>query len=321
MARPKAKADLMDRLLDDIEASLQDLRLDDDEKRSLALELRQQAPAEERLRQLRNDAFDLARLRAGDDQQRALLKWLEHVARVIDASRSPAGTVRSQAWFSPGMDCLRAILQQMRAARRRIDICVFTLSDDRIAEEVMAAKARGVALRLITDNEKEFDAGSDIDRLRRAGVPVVVDRTPAHMHHKFAVFDGEWLLNGSYNWTRSAARATRRTSCSLTMWRWSAGSPTSSTGCGPPSSADQYQPASTRAAIRQRLSRPSSSRKSSTTRSCQVPRIGLPSRARSAGLLATVKVRRRLSAESSVLACSGTPVPSGARRSTRRSPM
>jgi phosphatidylserine/phosphatidylglycerophosphate/cardiolipin synthase-like enzyme len=26
-----------------------------------------------------------------------------------------------------------------------------------------------------------------------------------HMHHKFAIFDGERLINGSYNWTRGAA--------------------------------------------------------------------------------------------------------------------
>lgn len=55
-----------------------------------------------------------------------------------------------------------------------------------------------------TDNTKEFDAGSDVAQLRSAGVPIAVDRTDAHMHHKFAIFDGNWLLNGSYNWTRSA---------------------------------------------------------------------------------------------------------------------
>lgn len=194
----------MDDLLRDIELSIADERLSDDEKRALTQALRDASPPEDGLRQLRNRAFELVRERSVDPEQIGLLKWLEGVMRALDVGRLPAGTVRSRAHFSPGTDCLVAIQQQLKSARQRIDLCVFTLSDDRITEEVLAAHRRGVTLRFITDNDKEFDAGSDVARLRQHGVPVVVDRTDAHMHHKFALVDEAWLLNGSYNWTRSA---------------------------------------------------------------------------------------------------------------------
>ncbi len=59
---------------------------------------------------------------------------------------------------------------------------------------------------MITDNEKAFDLGSDTERIAQAGVPLKIDRTTNHMHHKFALFDRKQLLTGSYNWTRSAAK-------------------------------------------------------------------------------------------------------------------
>ncbi len=200
MTSPLSTADL----LVQIEQSLADERLSDDERRELTRALREASPPEEGLRQLRNRAFELVRQRHADADALGLLKWLEGVMRAFDVARAPIGTVRTQAWFSPGTDCLDAIVAQLRAARRSVDICVFTLSDDRISREVLAAHQRGVAVRLLTDNDKEFDRGSDIASLRDAGVPTRVDRTDAHMHHKFAIFDGTWLLNGSYNWTRSA---------------------------------------------------------------------------------------------------------------------
>lgn len=196
----------MDDLLRDIEATLADERLSDDERRALVQALREASPPEEGLRQLRNRAFDLVRSRVADEPDAlGLLKWLEGVVRALDVGRAPVGVQRARAHFSPGTDCLAAIQQLLRSARERLDLCVFTLSDDRITEDVVAAHRRGAALRVITDNDKEFDAGSDIGRLRQLGIPIVVDRTPAHMHHKFALVDGTWLLNGSYNWTRSAA--------------------------------------------------------------------------------------------------------------------
>lgn len=194
----------LDALVARLENSLADLRLADDEKRSLTQALREAQPPEEGFRQLRKHAFALARDRMVAHDPQAVLRWLEGVVRALDVARTPVVATRTFACFSPGEDCLHTISGHFREARRTVDVCVFTLSDDRITHEVLAAHRRGVALRLITDNDKASDAGSDVAHLRAAGVPTVVDRSAAHMHHKFAIFDGVWLLNGSYNWTRSA---------------------------------------------------------------------------------------------------------------------
>ncbi len=42
----------------------------------------------------------------------------------------------------------------------------------------------GVAIRVLSDDDKSADEGSDVMRFERAGIPVRVDRTEHHMHHK-----------------------------------------------------------------------------------------------------------------------------------------
>ena len=93
----------------------------------------------------------------------------------------------------------------LREAKTSIDICVFTITDDRVTDCIVDAHARGVQVRVISDNDKAHDPGSDLHRMRRADLQVAFDRTPDHMHHKFAVFDNRLLVSGSYNWTRSAS--------------------------------------------------------------------------------------------------------------------
>jgi len=188
-----------------LEESFEDGRLTDEERRSLGEALRDIRPLDESLRRVRNRAFEIARARVSTPADaQSTLKWLEGVMRAIDGARSPIREASHSAHFSPGPDCRNAIVHRLRAARSSVRICVFTISDDRISAEILAAHQRKVQVRILTDNEKEMDTGSDIDRLRRAGLPVRVDRTSAHMHHKFALFDDVYLLTGSYNWTRSA---------------------------------------------------------------------------------------------------------------------
>lgn len=98
------------------------------------------------------------------------------------------------------------ITSQIDSAVRQLHICVFTISDDMITERLLAAHRKGVQIKIITDNDKSLDEGSDNKELAKAGLAVRTDTTPNHMHHKFMVADQRALITGSYNWTRSAAR-------------------------------------------------------------------------------------------------------------------
>lgn len=154
---------------------------------------------------LRAKTFDIARETLNNPEAREVLEWVEDVVKALipKAMNTPSGM--AEAFFSPGEDCLNRIKGLIDGCRSSADICVFTITDNRLADSIISAKNRGVAVRVITDNDKSMDRGSDIMRLDEAGVPVRIDRTDKHMHHKFAVFDKRIVLTGSYNWTRSAA--------------------------------------------------------------------------------------------------------------------
>jgi cardiolipin hydrolase len=185
--------------------TLEDLRMSRGERKALRERLLEAEIDEERRRAFRSRAFELAHEFAHDEPS-AVLRWLEEVVSALDPppQRSRVADI-SRAHFSPGEECLSCIVELIREARETLDICVFTITDDRISSEILDAHRRGRGVRIITDDDKAHDEGSDIFRLERAGVAVRVDRTPNHMHHKFMVVDGRVLLTGSYNWTRSAA--------------------------------------------------------------------------------------------------------------------
>ncbi|MBU8978108.1 MULTISPECIES: phospholipase D-like domain-containing protein [unclassified Lysobacter] len=181
-----------------------DLNLDNRERFELR-ELGARIDAD-RIRYLRNRAFDMARelLAAGTVDALAVLRWLEQVVKTLDLSALPAAA-DTTAFFTPGDSCLHKLRELCRNSRTSIDVCVFTIADDRLSDELAAAHARGVRVRIVSDNDKRHDDGSDIARLAADGIGVRLDDTPFHMHHKFAVFDGALIANGSFNWTRSAS--------------------------------------------------------------------------------------------------------------------
>jgi phosphatidylserine/phosphatidylglycerophosphate/cardiolipin synthase-like enzyme len=131
---------------------------------------------------------------------------LDWVKSVNSALLLPQPGTLSDAYFSPGEACRNVILKQINSAINELNICVFTISDDLISDSIITAHKQGKHIRIITDNDKSHDEGSDIAQLARAGVKVKMDRTEYHMHHKFMVTDQKAVVTGSYNWTRSAAK-------------------------------------------------------------------------------------------------------------------
>lgn len=188
-----------------LEQTLQDARLSTSEKRALRERLSDAALDDRKRAVLRSRVFELARAKLGDIRFAPIVDWLEEVNKLLLPFTGGKGEPFVEAHFSPGEGCMRRICGMLDGAKRSADICVYTITDDRISARIVAAHRRGIAVRIVTDDEKSGDLGSDIVGIARAGVPVRVDNSTYFMHHKFALFDAEILLTGSYNWTRGAA--------------------------------------------------------------------------------------------------------------------
>jgi phosphatidylserine/phosphatidylglycerophosphate/cardiolipin synthase-like enzyme len=195
-----------------LDKALGDARVTRAESRDLRDLLQENGPDADRLALYRSQLFDVIEQRVGNDAaERARLRFVEDVMRALaryEAAERGA-VVQTEALFFPSEQAHDRLLDILRGVQRTLDICVFTITDDRVVGKIESAIARGARVRVISDDDKSEDRGSDVERIAKLGAEVRLDDDPEHMHHKFAVLDGERLLTGSYNWTRSAANRNR----------------------------------------------------------------------------------------------------------------
>ena len=140
------------------------------------------------------------RLDATNSGQQALF-WLQNCFELIDKYMFHLHKV----FFSPGTDIIESISDLLGQANKSLDLCVFTITDDRLATDLLDCLERGIKVRIITDDEKMYDNGSAIQDLKNAGIPVKIDHSRYHMHHKFGIIDSRIIFTGSFNWTYSAS--------------------------------------------------------------------------------------------------------------------
>ncbi|CAN5425902.1 phospholipase D-like domain-containing protein [soil metagenome] len=194
----------MEDIIRELTNSISDLILSKQEKQSLKTLISSRGLGTEQINFLRSKMYELANEKSNESNYKIVLEWVKNTNSLL--SSKPLEKAQSSAYFSPGESCRQAINSHINSASVSLKICIFTISDDMIAQAILAAKKRNVAIQLLTDNDKLLDLGSDITQLSKEGIAVKVDNTSNHMHHKFMVIDEKTLLTGSYNWTRSAEK-------------------------------------------------------------------------------------------------------------------
>lgn len=110
----------------------------------------------------------------------------------------------TEVYFSPDGGCQKAVIAEISKAQKSIDIAMYELTAREIAQALVEAKGRKVAVRIVLDKAQEKETYSKGRYLLKQGFDVRYDIGIGLMHNKFAVIDGRVLITGSFNWTASA---------------------------------------------------------------------------------------------------------------------
>ena len=108
------------------------------------------------------------------------------------------------SYFSPKGGCTDAIVAEIRLARREVLVQAYSFSSKLIAQALIDAAERGVAVRILLDRSNEKESYSEIGDLKQYQIELLIDASHAIAHNKIIVIDGRTLLTGSFNFTRQA---------------------------------------------------------------------------------------------------------------------
>lgn len=113
--------------------------------------------------------------------------------------------------FSPEGNADTYIMRAIRFSTQTVDVAMFSFYSFSIAGTLKYTKERGVAVRVLLDKGQALE-GPVLDYFVKEGVEVRLLAGPngegphERMHNKFAIFDGEMLQTGSYNYSPNAEK-------------------------------------------------------------------------------------------------------------------
>ncbi len=112
---------------------------------------------------------------------------------------APTGS-RDASTYTGGID--QVLAADLAGVTQTLDIAAYEFNDPALTTAVLAAKGRGVRVRVVTDDDAGInDADTTLHQLEQAGIPIVNDDRSALMHNKFMILDSATVWTGSWNYT------------------------------------------------------------------------------------------------------------------------
>jgi phosphatidylserine/phosphatidylglycerophosphate/cardiolipin synthase-like enzyme len=98
-----------------------------------------------------------------------------------------------------------ALISALNGAQQSIDAALYEMNSQPITGALIAAKQRGVRVRVVTDGDAGINApDTTVTQLEAKDIPVMSDGTRnAQMHDKFVVIDQAYVWTGSTNLTHN----------------------------------------------------------------------------------------------------------------------
>lgn len=109
--------------------------------------------------------------------------------------------------FSPEGGVEALLVDAIGRASKKVEVAIFSLYSPKVADALIAAQKKGVAVRVVADAGQSRRSQA-VRALADAGIGLRLSAGRGDgfgvMHHKWALIDGALLMSGSYNFSQNA---------------------------------------------------------------------------------------------------------------------
>jgi phosphatidylserine/phosphatidylglycerophosphate/cardiolipin synthase-like enzyme len=107
-------------------------------------------------------------------------------------------------YFAPENEVAAHIIGHLQAAEQSIYFMAFSFTDDRIGDVLRDKHRAGLEVKGVLEYRGSETEYSEYGAMKEAGIDVLQDGNPYIMHHKIFIIDGQRVILGSFNFSRSA---------------------------------------------------------------------------------------------------------------------